>query len=136
MIGGTYCNDADEPICCDHVWCQLPDGAIFDPTADQMGLGHDMRIVEPTDPDFQKYREQWHEDYNPDLADEYPELKGRKWSGKLDSDWANEIRAERGQDWHTTDIKQYREYLKQAKAYENGKAKPDKPFGPSGRSPE
>jgi len=134
-VGGTYCNDADEPICCDHVWCLLPDGAIFDPTADQMGLGYDMRIVEPNDPDYHKYREQWHEDYNPGQPDEYPELKDRKWSGKYDDEWAREIRAKRGQNWHVTDRNQYREYLKQAKAYEKGKAKPEKPFGPSGSSP-
>jgi hypothetical protein len=124
---GTYCNDADEPICCDHAWCILPDGAIFDPTADQMGLGHDMRIVEPGDPDFHKYRWQWHPDYHPGREDS-PELKDTKWSGKFDDEWAREIRAERGEDWHVTDKKQYAAYMKKHRAYDSGRANPKKPL--------
>lgn len=128
MHGGTYCNDADEPVCCDHVWNMLPDGGILDATADQMGLGHDIRIVEPNDPDYHKYRDQWHEDYNPDQSDEYPELKDRKWSGVLDDEWERQIRAKRGEDWQVTDPKQYAKYKKQVAAYRSGRANPKKPF--------
>ncbi len=128
MHGGTYCNDVDEPICNDHSWNILPDGAILDATADQMGLGHDIRIVEPSDPDFPKYRTDWHEDYNPGMSDEYPELKDVKWSGKLDMDWANELRRERGREWHVTDPKQYAKYKRQVAAYRSGRANPKKPF--------
>lgn len=130
MIGGTYCNDADEPVCCDHVWNQLPDGAIFDPTADQMGLGFDMRIVELTDPDYKKYRLQWTEEFNPDLADEIPELKGQSWSGKYDNECANELRAQRGRHWYVTDKKQHKEYRKLKKSYETNYRAPKKPFSP------
>jgi hypothetical protein len=127
MHGGTYCNDIDEPICNDHVWNVLPDGTILDATADQMGLGHDIRIVEPSDPDFRKYRFEWNDDYHPDSED-YPELKGVKWSGKFDTDWADELRQERGRDWHVTDPEQYARYQQQVAAYRAGQADPKKPF--------
>lgn len=127
MHGGTYCNEIDEPICNDHVWNILPDGAILDATADQMGLGHDIRIVEPSDPDHKKYRAGWDQDYNPGRS-EYPELKGVKWSGKHDVDWANELRQQRGRDWHVTDPKQYADYQRRVAAYRSGKANPKKPF--------
>jgi len=127
-ISGTYCNDKDEPICVGHVWCLLPDNAIFDPTADQLGMGHDMRIIEPSDPDYKKYRFEWDRDFNPDLADKYPELKGVPWSGKDDVEWANLLRQERGDDWHVTDPKQYKQYQRQAAAYRSWSANPKKPF--------
>jgi len=128
MAVGTYCNDVDEPICNDHIWNVLPDGAILDATADQMGLGHDIRIVEPSDPDHRKYRSGWDQDYNPGLSQDYPELKGVKWSGKYDMDWANELRQQRGREWHVTDPKQYARYKHQVSAYRYGRANPNKPF--------
>ena len=124
---GVFCNEKGEP-CIDHVWCVLPDGSIFDPTADQLGMGFDMRIVAPTDPDFPKYRMEWTADYNPDRHEDYPELKGVPWSGKYDMEWSDDLRKERGEDWHVTDRKQYKEYMRQHNAYAKGTASPSKPF--------
>lgn len=129
-VSGTYCNDSDEPICDGHVWNILPDGAIFDSTADQLGMGHDMKIVPPSDPDFKHYRYEWDDEneFTPDHPNAPDEIKGMKWSGKNDMDWSNEIRKERGEHWHVTDKKQHANYLKQEKAYQSGKADPKKPF--------
>src|ERR1700740_618790 len=38
-----------------HVWNVLPDGAILDATADQIGEGRDIAIIEPDDPDYHRY---------------------------------------------------------------------------------
>jgi hypothetical protein len=125
IVSGTYCNDADEPICNGHVWNILPDGAIFDSTADQLGMGHDFKIVPKSDPDFKHYRYEWDDEneFTPDHPNAPDEIRGMKWSGKNDFDWANELRAERGEGWHVTDKKQYAAYLKKEKAYQSGKIK-------------
>jgi len=124
-VSGTYCNDADEPICIGHVWNVLPDGAIFDSTADQLGMGHDMKIVPKNDPDFKHYRYEWssENEFTPDHPNAPKEIRGMKWSGKDDYDWADELRTERGEDWHVTDKKQYADYLKKEKMYQTGKFK-------------
>lgn len=44
----------------EHVWNKLPNGSILDGTADQFGGRRDhrgVRIIPPTHPDYQKYRE-------------------------------------------------------------------------------
>lgn len=95
---GIYLSKSGEPIG-DHVWNVLNDGTIIDSTALQFHEGNNIRIIPPNDPEHKRYRFEWNQDYNPDLADQYPELKGVKWSGEYDLDARDRLRKERGPKW-------------------------------------
>jgi hypothetical protein len=105
-IGGVYLAPSLEPIG-DHV---LPDGSIFDPTSDQFQEGHDVRLVPPGSPGLHRYRPEWTPDYNPDLAEHYPELAGLAWSREYDIDIARRLRVERGEGWWLPDPSRYRNW--------------------------
>ena len=116
-MSGTYCTkDGSTPVCVSHYWNILPDGAILDATADQMGEGHDIRIVEKTDPEFARYRPEWFSDYHPDSPDydknfPYPHST-EHWKGELDDEHYDRVAAERGHLFHLDDLTQYEKYLK------------------------
>lgn len=97
--GGVYTASSGDMICSAHLFNVLPNGALLDATADQFGEGHDIRVIQPDDPEYQRYRMEWMQDYNPDLSDDYPELHGVEWSGEYDSEAQNRLRAERGDRW-------------------------------------
>ncbi len=119
--GGGIVVDENGDQMIDHVWNILPDGAILDSTADQMGRGHDIRIIEPGDPDHARYRLEWFSDYHPGHPD-HPELADTPWSGEFDWDAIARLRKERGAEWHVTNRDQYREYQRQERLYATGKA--------------
>ena len=100
-VSGVYTTPGDEPII-DHVWAELPDGAILDATADQIGEGHDgVRIVPPGHPDHGRYRWEWTADFNPDT---HPAEAGeRSWTGERDLERMTRLRAERGDGWWLAD---------------------------------
>lgn len=107
-IGGMYLSPSLEPIG-DHVWNVLPDGSILDATADQWcESDEDIRIVPVDSPDHKRFRYEWTPDFNPDLADRYPQLKGIPWSGEFDFDASRRLRAERGHGWWLPDPSLYR----------------------------
>lgn len=111
---GVYTDPNDDPII-DHVWNVLPDGAVLDATADQIGEGHDIRIVEPSDPDHRRYRWEWTDDFNPDTDPH--EAMGREWNGETDVDRMDRLRAERGQHWWLKDRTHIDAYLQKEKGY-------------------
>jgi len=96
----VYLSRTLEPIG-DHVWNELRDGTIIDPTPLQWHEGHHVRIIPPDDSEHKRYRIEWSKDYNPGMADEYPELKGVPWSGEYDMDMARRLKKERGPQWWT-----------------------------------
>jgi hypothetical protein len=106
---GVYLSPSGEPIG-DHVWNVLPDGAILDATADQFCEGYDVRIISPADPEHSRFRPEWTADYNPGLANRYPELAGVSWSGEFDFDVARRLREMRGDGWWLPDPSQLREW--------------------------
>lgn len=112
--GGVYLARGGEPIG-DHHWSVLPDGSILDATADQFCEGHDVRLVRTDDPEFARYRAEWHEDYHPGHPD-FPELADVEWSGELDCDWSARLRLERGNGWWLPDPSALREWEPPAEA--------------------
>lgn len=98
MKCGAYTDSNDDTICEAHCWNILPDGAILDATADQFGEGHDIRIIEPSDPEFARYRDEWYDDYHPGHP-EFPQIADRKWSGEFDMDKVQRLEKERGVGW-------------------------------------
>lgn len=96
--GGVYLSKTGEPIAT-HRWNTLGDGTIVDATPLQFYEGHHLRIIPTSDPEYKRYRLEWDQDYNPDLAHHYPELKGVKWSGEYDVDAINRLDRERGKKW-------------------------------------
>lgn len=96
---GTYCAQNGDVICCGHFWNILPDGSIFDATADRFEEGYDIRTIPPTDPEFTRYRVEWYSEYNP--GDEaYDSNHPREgWTGELDAEAAQRLEKERGSRW-------------------------------------
>src|SRR6266403_582398 len=70
QAGGVYCSAEGEPICSSHRWNILPDGAILDATADQLGED-DIVLIPVDDPRHKRYRLEYDIDYNPGLAQDY-----------------------------------------------------------------
>jgi len=118
QAGGTVCTDQGEPVCVSHRWNVLPNGDILDSTADQLGQP-DIIILKKGSKEWKRYRLEYDQDYNPDLAKDYPELHGVPWSGKHDAEWSDELRGERGEDWHLNPAqrKARQAYLKQQRRY-------------------
>ena len=109
--------DADGEIVSDgHYVNLLADGTIVDPTADQFGEGHDVRVLPPDDPEYGRYRPEFDSDYNPgDVA----ELSAWKpaWTGETDWDAHIRISGERGFGWWVEDPTELLAYLGQRRAY-------------------
>lgn len=116
-VSGVYLSVDGEPLGGDHDWVVLRDGTIIDMTADQFGET-DYRIVPPGDPLQTRYREPaWSEFYNPGMVDEFPELKGVKWSGEYDHLLAARLRRERGPGWWLQDRTMLDAYEAKEKGY-------------------
>jgi hypothetical protein len=64
-MGVSYLSPEGEVICADHYVAVLSDGSILDPTSDQMGEGHDMRLLRTDDPEYGRYRPGFFEDFHP-----------------------------------------------------------------------
>lgn len=122
-VSGTYLSADGEPICGGgHLWNILPDGAILDATADQFGEGHDIRVIEPSDPDWSRYDVEWYEDYNPHHEDFDPNWDRQrrspdKFTGEVDYDHDNRLSDERGDHWWVKDRTHIDRYLAQDKAH-------------------
>jgi hypothetical protein len=100
-------------ICAGHYVCVLPGGAILDPTADQFGERHDVRILYPEDPEHTRYRMEWDGDYNPSTDAECAaaaSFLGTPWTGEDDLDAQNRNRTERGAGWWLSDTAAYAAY--------------------------
>lgn len=121
QAGGTVTAPNGDVMIAAHRWNELPDGAILDATADQLGQGQDIRIIEPNDPLHKCYRLEWDVDYNPGMADQYPELKGVEWNGEEDFDHQDRLAQERGRYWYVTDKAQHDAYRAQQRQYGQGK---------------
>lgn len=98
---GVYLASDGSPIG-HHVWNRLPEGAILDATADQFCEGYDVRVVEPTDPEFGRFRWEWTDFCHPGHS-EYPELAGIAWTGEYDFDRYTRSWQERGSGWWLPD---------------------------------
>lgn len=96
--GGVYLSRSGEPVG-DHIWNVLDDGTIIDSTPLQFHEGHDFRVIPPNDPEHNRYRYEWNQDYNPDVDYYHPHPQDDKWTGEYDMDAINRLRKERGQKW-------------------------------------
>lgn len=124
---GTYLSrDGEVIIGGGHYWNILPDGSILDATADQIGEGHAIRIVDITDPDHERYDMEWYEDYHPKHTD-YAIGDGRNkrnpelFTGEMDSDAENRLASERGSHWWIDDKKHIEDYYTKQKQYRPNK---------------
>lgn len=132
---GSYLAPNGDVAIAGHYWNVLPDGSILDCTADQTGEGHDMRLIPPTDPDYQRYDEEWYEDWHPDHPDYKPTMRHRSnlrgpFKGETDYDQQDRLSNERGHHWWSTHPDQLTDYLNQQIAYaeERQKKFPDEPW--------
>lgn len=118
--GGTYLSVDGEVIVSGHLWNVLPDGAILDATADQIGEGHDIRIVNIDDPDYSRYDMEWYQDYHP-KSDNYKHGINKRdpslFTGELDSEAQNRIRSERGNYWWLSNKDHIDAYNEKQKQY-------------------
>lgn len=112
----TYLSADGEIVTDGHYVNLLADGTIVDPTADQFGEGHDVRILRPDDPGYGRYRPEFDIDYNPGTA---PELAAWEpaWAGETDWDAHVRLSQERGHGWWVQDPQDLLTYLGQRRAY-------------------
>ena len=105
---------AGDVICACHYVSILPDGTIFDPTSDQFGEGDDMLILSTSDPRYDLYRPEFHEDFHPGLP-ECGDLSHwrQAWDMNpiIDQIAESVLRNERGQGWWLDDASQLLRYL-------------------------
>lgn len=109
----AYLSPAGEVICAPHVINILPDGSLFDPTADQFGEGDDIRLIPPDDPRYFRYRPEWDEDCNPATDRRCARILGlfdQAWDGVPDYKKAYFLAQERGEGWWLGDKTRLREY--------------------------
>lgn len=102
----SYLDGDGDIIISGHLVSILKDGTIYDPTADQIGEGHDMRILRIDDPEYGRYRPEFFQDYHPGHPDvDDDSLDGWKefYTGQEDGDRENDIIAERGHGWWMED---------------------------------
>lgn len=102
---GTYLSKTMEPLG-DHCWNFLSDGSILDVTADQFKEPsyYGIKIITPDNPEYYRYRLEWHEDYHPggphpDLEQTEPLQDDPLFKGQLDWDLWDKHRAERKKRW-------------------------------------
>lgn len=115
---GVYTTKNGEVICEAHLWNVATDGTLIDATADQFGEGHDIRIIAPDDPDYPRYREEWYQDWNPDVAHDCPRSLGySQWAGELDIAQASRLKNERGDGWWLNDKTRLKQYQLSQEAY-------------------
>lgn len=104
----AYLDPKGTVICAGHLINALPDGSLLDSTADQFGEGHSVRLLQPSDPDYGRYRPEFDDEVNPTR---YQEFKDFFWSGKPDFDLQDDVRAERGYGWWVQDPSALLAYL-------------------------
>lgn len=107
----SYTDTLGRVICFGHVISALPDGSLLDPTADQLGEGHSVRVLTPTDPDYGRYRPEFDEDINPSVA-MYADFAPFYWNGQADSAHQDSMREQFGEGWWLEDKTAYLNYLK------------------------
>lgn len=81
------------------------DGSILDATADQFGLGHDIRVLAADDPDYGLYRPEFSPEWNPDTEEwlsAWSDFPGREhgWDDFLAQ---QQLTARHGADWWLAD---------------------------------
>lgn len=102
----TYLAPNGEVAFSAHLVNLLKDGSILDSTADQIGEGHDVRLLRPDDPEYGRYRPEFYEDYHPGHPDVEPgslDAWSDLWTGTVDYVQEDQIRAERGTGWWLED---------------------------------
>jgi hypothetical protein len=101
-LGVTYLDRTGEVVISGHYVNLLADGSILDPTADQTGEGHDVRLLRPGDPEYGRYRPEFDEEYHPGAC---PELDAWLpfWSGESDYLRQDKVTRERGKGWWVED---------------------------------
>lgn len=104
----TYLDPRGTVICAGHLINALPDGSLLDSTADQFGEGHSVRLLQPSDPDYGRYRPEFDNDVNPS---QYPEFENFFWNGKPDFDHQDDIRSALGYGWWVQDPSALLAYL-------------------------
>jgi hypothetical protein len=122
QASGAYCAPNGECAIEAHYWNILPDGAILDSTADQVGEGKDVEIITPSDPAFARYRPEWDDEFNPSKDyyphDRYPDHR-EQWNGETDWDQVIRLNKERGHYWWSTHPEQLAKYCADRKKYED-----------------
>lgn len=105
MMSGTYLSSDGKVICGDgHVWNILPDGSFLDPTADQFGEGHDVRVVRIGTPEHRRYRIGIVDDGSfEDLVAAFPVLADIVPDGFDDMKEDERLDLERGPGWWLAD---------------------------------
>jgi hypothetical protein len=110
----SYLAPSGEVACSGHYVSLLADGSILDPTADQFGEGHDVRLLGPRDPEYGRYRPEFDNDFNPALGDEEfgPVLAAwsPSWHGEGDYEQEKRLEEERGAGWWLDDPSSYVAY--------------------------
>ena len=67
-----------------HAWNLLPTGAVLDAASDLHGYGDGPLVAENRQRCLVPVRREWTVDYNPELAQRFPELAGCFWDGTMD----------------------------------------------------
>lgn len=112
-VSVAYLSPAGEVICAPHVINVLPDGSLFDPTADQFGEGDDIRLIRPEDPRYLRYRMEWDEEFNPEnnrRAAAILSMFDQVWDGVLDDQREDRLEREHGAGWWLDDKSHLRAY--------------------------
>lgn len=121
----SYLDRVGEVICAAHMICILQDGTILDPTADQFGEGHDVRILRPDDPEYGRYRPEFTQDYHPGHEDGTTVTGWAKfWSGRADDDRQDALTAERGEGWWLEDVSLLEAYFSEQAKVADGYYRP------------
>lgn len=104
-------------ICAGHYVNYLSDGSILDPSADQFGEGHDVRLLRPDDPEYGRIRPEFYEDFHPGL---YPDELAEWlpfWKGVIDFDAQDTMNQERGRGWWVEDPSLLRAHYSERQQY-------------------
>ena len=123
---GTYLAPNGQPACPTHFWNDLKDGTIVDSTPDQHGEdARSIRVIKPTDPEFQKYTLEWGDDWHPKHPDYVPDDWEKRdpstYTGMSDDLLSDHIRSQHDWNryWYTTPKQQkfVKAYQKKEKKY-------------------
>ena len=108
-LGVSYLSEDGGVICSGHYVSFLADGTLIDPTADQMGEGQSVAVLNPSNRCYGRYRPEFDGDYNPDVAADLAAFSA-DWISKDDFVMQDVLRAERGEGWWLDDKSQYEVY--------------------------
>ena len=96
----SYLDAQGRVICAGHYVNALPGGALLDATADQFAEGHDIRVLQPTDAEYGRYRPEFDDEINPR---QYPEFADFYWDGVDDCESAQKVEDALGITWWCKD---------------------------------